>query len=385
MKAGLLPLLALCGAVAAWLPHDKLRGVNLGSLFVVEPWMMMRKWESMGCGSLKSELECVSKLGQETADKAFRDHWETWVTEQDMDEIKKYGLNTIRVPLGHWIVESTVQKPGEQFPRGGMAYLDRLASWATAKQLYVILDLHGAPAAQTPQQPSTGQFVSTAGFFEPDRFNQAYAFLQAMTEHIHTNAAYNTTGTIQVLNEPVRDYSQAPLLLQYYATAYEKIREVEKKLGVSKDKRLTVQFMDKTWGAGNPKDVMSGKHGVAYDNHRYLKYAPVQHTKESYLSTSCGDSFGEAGNTPIVIGEWSLGVESSVEKTAEWEPTREQNKAFYTKWWAAQVVAYEKQAGWVFWSWKTQLGGDWRWSYSAAVKVGVLPEDAGKAAELSPC
>ena len=37
-------------------------------------------------------------------------------------------------------------------------------------------------------------------------------------------------------------------------------------------------------------------------------------------------------------------------------------------------MAYEKQDGWVFWSWKTDLD-DYRWDYQKAVKAGVIPTD----------
>jgi hypothetical protein len=204
-----------------------------------------------------------------------------------------------------------------------------------------------------------------------------------MTERIHKNDAYRTTGMLEVLNEPERNHGD--LISNFYKNAHDSIRETEKTLNIAKDKQLTIQFMDKGWGAGNPRDVLQGKDGVAFDNHRYLKWAPIDQSKQSYLSTSCADTFGQDDNKPIIIGEWSLAVDSAVEWSAEWDPTKEENKAFYKQWWAAQVQAYEKDLGWTFWSWKTQLGGDWRWSYSGAVDAGVIPKDPNNAAGLAGC
>ena len=46
-----LLVLALAGVGSAWQPAaGKIRGVNLGSLFVVEPWMAADAWSAMGCG-----------------------------------------------------------------------------------------------------------------------------------------------------------------------------------------------------------------------------------------------------------------------------------------------------------------------------------------------
>jgi hypothetical protein len=137
--------------------YDKIRGVNLGSLFIIEPWMASQEWSEMGCKSVKSEFDCVALLGQEPANLVFAKHWDTWITETDLDNMKEYGINTVRVPVGYWFVEDIVYSDSENFPQGGMLYLDRLAEWAAIRNIYVILDLHGAPGAQEPKQPFTGQ------------------------------------------------------------------------------------------------------------------------------------------------------------------------------------------------------------------------------------
>ncbi|KAF2007889.1 glycoside hydrolase family 5 protein [Amniculicola lignicola CBS 123094] len=399
MRLSLLSLLSLATAALAWLPQDrglfgryikrfnssytKIRGVNLGSLFIIEPWMASQEWTAMGCGDSKSEFDCVMKLGQDGANAAFKKHWETYITEQDLDTIKAYGLNTIRVPVGYWMVEETVYRDSEHLPQGALPYLDRLVGWAAARNIYVIIDLHGAPGAQEPNQPFTGQFAPEATFFNTYQYNRAYTFLQVMTQRIHTNPAYDTTGMIEVLNEPQRNHGS--LISEFYATAYSKIRETESGLGISQDQQLTIQFMDAAWGAGNPNDVLSGKSGIAYDDHRYLKWAPIVHSKTSYISTSCSDSFSNGENVPVIVGEWSLSVDTAIEKNPEFDPSNEANKVWYRQWWAAQVQSYEKGAGWVFWSWNTQLGGDWRWSYKAAVDAGVVPMNPDEARGLAGC
>ncbi|KAL5392764.1 hypothetical protein DPSP01_000464 [Paraphaeosphaeria sporulosa] len=406
MRGSILSLLTFGSAVSAWLPAergffksearslsigqgrsitkrfnpDKIRGVNLGSLFIVEPWMMGQAWNDMGCGDQKSEFDCVLKLGQDGADAAFKQHWDTWITEEDLDKMKEYGINAIRVPVGYWMVEELVDQ-SEHFPRGGLEYLDRLAGWAASRNMYMNLDLHGAPYSQEIHQPFTGQYSEEAGFYQTSQYERAYTFLQKMTERIHTTDAYRTTGMIEVLNEPQRTHDS--LIPEYYATAYGKIRETEANLGVSDDKKLTIQFMAESWGAGNPRQVLEGKTDVAFDDHRYLKWANIDQSKPSYIATSCGDTFGGNDNSPIVVGEWSLAVADNNEQTPEWEP--QGNKDWYKQWWGAQVQAYEKGLGWFFWSWKVQLGDDYRWGYRNAVEAGVIPLSPDEAAGLAKC
>lgn len=150
-----LALAAAASTALAALPSQKIRGVNLGSLFVIEPWMSSDTWKSMGCGDTKSEWDCVISLGQEKANAAFRKHWNTFITADDFDKMKSYGINTVRIPVGHWFVEETIIA-GENWPRGGMRYLDKVAGLAASRDIGVIIDLHGAPGVQVADNAFTG-------------------------------------------------------------------------------------------------------------------------------------------------------------------------------------------------------------------------------------
>jgi len=145
-------------ATKRWLPASgKIRGVNLGSMFVFEPWIAENEWNSMGCGPYNSEFDCVSGLGQGAANAVFQNHWNTWITQSDISQMQSYGLNTIRIPVGYWMREDIVYSDSEHFPQGGLAYLERLCGWASDAGFYIIIDLHGAPGAQVAQNPDTGQ------------------------------------------------------------------------------------------------------------------------------------------------------------------------------------------------------------------------------------
>jgi hypothetical protein len=149
-------------------------------------------------------------------------------------------------------------------------------------------------------------------------------------------------------------------------------------------------MMDKLWGSGDPNQYLNDLYYAAYDDHRYLKWdTSVDVSHDSYISDSCNDN--RDSNTPTIVGEWSLAVPDDVQSTSNWDPSS--NTDFYKKWFAAQVHSYEKQQGWVFWTWKAQLN-DYRWSYQGesapvgrvgkrvaanmtldAVKSGVIPKD----------
>jgi aryl-phospho-beta-D-glucosidase BglC (GH1 family) len=146
------------GSTRRWLPASgKIRGVNMGSLFVFEPWLAETEWSNMGCGSYESEFDCVSALGQTQANTVFQKHWGSWITQADISQMQSYGINTIRIPVGYWMDESIVYSDSEHFPQGGISYLSQLCGWASDAGFFIIIDMHGAPGAQVPTNPDTGQ------------------------------------------------------------------------------------------------------------------------------------------------------------------------------------------------------------------------------------
>ena len=178
MRSCFVAITAYAGLSAAWMPTwdeeplargnlrrqapafpgtSKIRGVNLGSQFVVEPWMASNEWSTMGCGSTASEFDCVSMLGQAAANTTWAKHWSTWTTKADITKMVSYGLNTIRIPVGYWIREDLVYSDSEHFPQGGLHYLEQICGWASDAGMYIIIDLHGAPGAQVAGNPDTGQ------------------------------------------------------------------------------------------------------------------------------------------------------------------------------------------------------------------------------------
>ncbi|KAI0156761.1 glycoside hydrolase family 5 protein [Xylariaceae sp. FL1272] len=376
--------------VKANLPSDKIRGVNLGSLFVIEEWFAKDEWASMGCSGYYDEWSCVEALGQDTADAAFQKHWNSWITQSDIEEIASYGLNTIRVPVGFWIKEDLVYDD-EYYPRGGLEYLDRLMRWAKDAGLYVIMDLHGGPGSQSPNEEFTGHSTASPGFFTAANYERAYNFLEWMTERIHTNTSYSTVGMLEVINEPIKKRVNATdadsMLETFYPTAWDRIKDREAELGISSAQALHIEFMGSNWGSGHPETYLDDTANIYFDDHVYWKFdTRTGDTQEGYINASCTGYSPEAGT---VVGEFSLSVESALQYNDEFGlQGHPENKAFYTDYFNAQVSVYEKSGGWVFWSWKCNWIGefnDWRWCYKTAVEAGVIPLDASTAAASSPC
>ncbi|KAB8299057.1 hypothetical protein EYC80_001182 [Monilinia laxa] len=368
-----------------WAPASgKIRGVSLGALFVFEPWIAESEWSSMGCGQYKSEFDCVSGLGQEKANAAFQNHWKTWITAEDISQMASYGLNTIRIPVGYWMMESLVYADSEHFPQGSFQYLESICDAAANAGFYIIIDMHGAPGAQVASNPDSGQYASTPGFYVDYQYERGQKFLSWLTTNVHKNHAFRNVGTIGIVNEPVQDASKAAdMISNFYPAAYKAIRDAEKAAGVASNNFLHVQAMNQGWGSGDPNAGLSDCVSLAYDEHRYLKWSSVDVSQSAYLQSSCTYNPISSTGGPTIVGEFSLSPPDDVQDTADWS-TSTQGK-FYKKWFQAQILGYENHAlGWVFWTWKAQLN-DYRWSYLEAVQAGVIPKDLDSVAGSGVC
>jgi aryl-phospho-beta-D-glucosidase BglC (GH1 family) len=267
-------------------------------------------------------------------------------------------------------------------PQGALKYLTRLCGWASDRGFYIIIDFHGAPGAQQPNQPFTGQYAPSVGFYNDYNYGRSVEWLKWMTDLVHTTEEFRNVGMIEVINEPLNwNDAVESLRSKFYVDAYNAIRGVEESLGIAPNDQVHIQLMSSHWGSGKPDEFLPGAHFLAFDDHRYLKWdTSIPVNKDAFIAASCGDD--RNAETPTIIGEWSLSVPDNVEWTDEWNPNTQQD--FYRRWFAAQIQAYERSLGWVFWSWKVNLG-DYRWSYKDAVAAGVISADLNSVANSQVC
>ncbi|OAX32094.1 glycoside hydrolase, partial [Rhizopogon vinicolor AM-OR11-026] len=161
LLAGLV--LSITLVARAWDGTSKIYGVNLGSWLVLEPWMLPQAWLKMGgqscaaaCATCIATESSFAKAYPDTVDAKFAEHWDTWFTKDDVEALTAAGINTVRVPLGYWIVEDLVDRSHESYPRGGLGYLRRGLKWLKDAGIEAILDHHALPGVQTPGQMFTG-------------------------------------------------------------------------------------------------------------------------------------------------------------------------------------------------------------------------------------
>ena len=119
----------------------KVRGVNLGGWFVLEPWIkpsMFDDWA--GGGGAVDEYTFCQALGKDEAYSRLSAHWNSWITESDFSAIAAAGLNFVRIPIGYW---SVIPNDGDPYVQGAYDVLGQALDWAQSAGLKVMIDLHG--------------------------------------------------------------------------------------------------------------------------------------------------------------------------------------------------------------------------------------------------
>ena len=121
--------------------NQKVQGVNLGGWFVLEPWItpsIFSEWAQNQ--QVKDEFTYTQTLGSEEASSRLQNHWNTWITQSDFQQIAAMGLNHVRIPIGYWALNPL---QGDPYVQGQLDVLDKAVGWASDAGLKVMLDLHG--------------------------------------------------------------------------------------------------------------------------------------------------------------------------------------------------------------------------------------------------
>jgi len=78
---------------------------------------------------------------------ALTEHYETFITEEDIANIAAAGLNWVRIPLPHWAIKTW---PGEPYlERVSWTYFLKAVQWCRKYGLRINLDFHTVPGSQS--------------------------------------------------------------------------------------------------------------------------------------------------------------------------------------------------------------------------------------------
>jgi len=358
----------------------KLRGVNLGGWLVLEKWITPSLFEGLAA---TDETSYCTELG-ERADALLKQHWNTFITEDDFAWLAKAGINAVRIPVGHWLFgpgypyHRAYGASTQPFVVGGLDILDRAFDWAETYGLQVVLDLHAAPGCQNGFD--NGGILNVCEWHtKPDYVEYSLDVLERLAERYHEHRVLHA---IEVLNEPRWDIP-TDFLKRYNQAGYARIRKH------CRPEDVAVVFHDgfRTFreytGFMNEPDFRN----VVLDIHRYQCfdrndidmdiYGHIQKSAMHWKQEA--DEIIQELRQPIYVGEWSLGL--NLKMVSLWaegpfnyaleKMDRFQMDVGYRAYADAQLITFEKYLGWFFWNYKTETAPEW--CFRDCVERGWLP------------
>jgi aryl-phospho-beta-D-glucosidase BglC (GH1 family) len=282
-------------------------GVNLGGLFVLEPFISpalfqkypnaVDEWtlsQAMAAdtgpgGGLQSQLEA---------------HYDTFITEQDIAEIAGAGLNWIRLPIPYWAIEVW---PGEPFlPRVCWKYILRVFEWARKYGLRIYLDLHTVPGSQNAFNHSgkQGQVNWLNGIMGIANAQRSLDYIRIITEFISQPEYQELIPIFGIVNEALLTTIGQTVLTSFYLEAHNTIRTIT---GFGAGNGPYIAIHD-GFNLGVWANFLPGFDRMMLDTHPYLAFNGQPNTAPVVTD----DGLGEPGGTwPSQACTWGSTVNTS--------------------------------------------------------------------------
>ncbi|KAF2418666.1 glycoside hydrolase [Tothia fuscella] len=361
---------------------EKVRGVNLGGWFVLEPWITPSLFDALDIAAV-DEWTYTATLGKDEARTRLSNHWNTFITQSDFSAIAAAGMNHVRIPIGYW---SITPNDGEPYVQGAYEKLGEALNWASEAGLKVIIDLHGAPGSQNG--------FDNSGHYGAINWGQGDSVIQTIDAIVKIRNDYSNhpaVSTIELLNEPMGGSINMETIKQFYKDGWGNLWDSPVAIAFSDAFQGVTSWND--WGAGLDRLILDTHHYEIFDN-AVLKLNAGEH-----IATAC--SFGaqmRASNKWTISGEWTGAMTDCArylngygrgarydgtfagssyvgscdgKSTGSVSQLSQPERDDMRKYIEAQLDAYESKEGWVFWTWKTE--GAPGWDMGDMLANGVFP------------
>lgn len=178
-----------------------IRGIGPGGWMLQEGYMF-------GIANMAGPQYKIRAMLENLTDKETTDlFYEQWLTnffkEEDAELISSWDFNTIRVPLHYNLFTPPIEEEPTQgeitWITKGFEMVDNLLSWCEAHDLYLILDLHGAPGGQGKNADISDYDPSKPSLWESELNKQKMVALWGKLAERYHNKKH--IGGYDLLNE----------------------------------------------------------------------------------------------------------------------------------------------------------------------------------------
>lgn len=348
-------------------------GVNFGSLFVLEKYIYGDMFIENTGVELDAIKKCVKKDGVDKTREKLENHWNTYCTDDDWRWLKSKGVQSVRIPIGYWMVDGAKFADGTSFDKLSKVYvnawnilIEKYIKKAAQYHISILVDLHAVPKGANTGDHSGEKFTKPKFWDSSKWISHTCTMLSFMAKEL---AKYDNVSAIQVVNEaPFYDDPSYPG--KYYRNAIQKIRE--------ENTTIPIVISDGWWPGGCVnwlnKYGGSGKLGVVIDDHVYRCFSDEDKQKcagdliSGLEHTVLPDNVGDQAD--FIIGEYSCVLDSQT-----WDKTQDDRSEKVKEYGRKQVETFKTKAdtGCYFWCYKFQYGDGGEWGFRPMVESGSIP------------
>jgi hypothetical protein len=311
-----------------------LRGIGLGGWMLQEPYMFQLTEVAGNQTDIKSKISGL--IGQKNCDEFYKRFLTNMITEKDIDALKKWGFNSVRLPMHYNLFTLPVDKEpvaGQNtWLEIGFKLTDNLLSWCRKYNIYLILDLHATSGGQGNDRP-----IADIDTLKPRLWQSEANQMKTVTLWKKLAERYKDEewiGGYDLINETNYKLEGNAALKKLFAEITREIRKADKKHIIFIEGN---QFANDFTGLTPPWD-----NNMVYSFHKYWNPTTLE-TIQKYLDMR------EKYDIPLWMGE-------SGENTNEWFKAAvnlfETNNIGWS-WWTIKKIGSEsslltisRPAGW---------------------------------------
>ena len=265
-----------------------LRGIGLGGWMLQEPYMLQLSKVAGTQTEIRSKI--TDLIGTGNTEKFYSAYRKNMITSRDIDSIKKWGFNSIRLPMHYNLytlpVEKEPVKGKNSWLDEGFALTDSLLKWCEKNQIYLILDLHAAPGGQGNDRPIADVDTNKPQLWESDaNLDKTIALWKKLSKRYSKE---KWIGGYDLINETNYKMEGNLPLRELYLTLTKEIRKADKNHIIFIEGN---QFANDFTGLTPPWDD-----NMVYSFHKYWNPTTVE-TIQKYLVLR------EENNVPLWMGE----------------------------------------------------------------------------------
>lgn len=265
-----------------------LRGIGLGGWMLQEPYMFQLSDVARTQTEIKSKISDL--IGQKNCDEFYTRYLNNMITEKDVDALKKWGFNSIRLPMHYNLFTLPVEKEpieGQNtWLKTGFRLTDNLLSWCKKNKIYLILDLHAAPGGQGNDRPIADVDTLKPSLWESEANQKKTIALWKKLAERYKDEEW--IGGYDLINETNYKLEGNIALKNLFASLTKEIRNIDKKHIIFIEGN---QFANDYTGLTPPWDK-----NMIYSFHKYWNPTTVE-TIQKYLDMR------EQYNVPFWMGE----------------------------------------------------------------------------------